>query len=200
MRCILIITLAVWALSGCATRAIEVQTDGDGVYYAESPPDFIYADYPLAYSYFSPNFYPYYFSVWYSPLIVQHYRGYHLPIFACSSYRGPAYAYFSNTGRPAGFEEFYRGARKPARPLRALDRRTIDALPAHLATLESARYRSRAELRREPYLPARAVSRSSASSRQASRPAVKTHRRAVASAPSPSRTRVSVPRSSERER
>jgi hypothetical protein len=61
--------LCVILLAGCGSYGYPVKEAGDRVYYAASPPEYIYVNDYRSFSYFSPYFYPHYFSLWYSPLI-----------------------------------------------------------------------------------------------------------------------------------
>lgn len=76
---IIILTL----LAACSTY--EVKDAGDGVYYAESPPEYSYVySYGLP-SWYSGFYYPYYSSCWYAPYISP-YCGWYRPHY-------PRYAY-----------------------------------------------------------------------------------------------------------
>ena len=118
-------------LCGCASYPYPVQDAGDGVYYAAGPPDYQYVSgyagpYPYygPYSYYSPYFYPYFFSVWTSPLIEAHYAGWRGPMIYPYWPRHPvAYGYLpvkAGTVAPVELGDLYRNTapsvRLPANP------------------------------------------------------------------------------------
>ena len=80
-------------LAGCA-YTYPVKEAGDGVYYAESPPEYTYID-----SYFyDPFLYPYWYATFYHPSYPWLYDEYRYPYSAKSPYRSPSEV---RPGRPA---------------------------------------------------------------------------------------------------
>lgn len=55
-------------LSACATYSYPVRPAGEGVYLAESPPNYIHVRAWYGYPYYNPWYYPYYSSLWYGPV------------------------------------------------------------------------------------------------------------------------------------
>lgn len=105
--------MLVALLSGCAGYSYPVQDGGNGVYFAQSPPQYTYVNTrpygpyyfnPVpSWLYYSPYQYPNYFAVWSSPLIYDHYRGYGPPRYARSLYPEPVSRYPRYGARPVRF-------------------------------------------------------------------------------------------------
>ena len=75
--------LSLALLTACAGYSYPVQDGGDGVYYAASPPNVTYVKVPYSparfyampyWTYYSPYFYPHYFSIATAPSIEPYYR------------------------------------------------------------------------------------------------------------------------------
>lgn len=122
-------TILLVLLSACTSYSYPVQDAGDGVYYAASPPNITYVNgYSNFNYYYSPYFYPYYFSVWHSPLIDQHYYGWHTPYYP---YRTAWVAQdlhlsaLDARSTAPGLDQIYKGTMPAIRPLEPIDLRSV---------------------------------------------------------------------------
>lgn len=67
----LLVTFLFLSLGACSSYS--VRDAGDGVYYAESPPSYVYVDGWVGFGYAGPYAWSWYHPVWYSPLAGGHY-------------------------------------------------------------------------------------------------------------------------------
>jgi hypothetical protein len=118
MRYALIIIIAL-SLAACSGYPYKVKDAGDGVYYAESPPEYTWVDGYWWPRYGGPYLYPYYGSHWISPVWSHHGYGYRPPYSTFPPYLDTAYWNFASNA----------AVRNNRVPVRKNNRKKVPGLP-----------------------------------------------------------------------